>query len=177
MGASYPGWSWCTHGDALTRDPGLAPAPGMDLRSRDSRRSRIYALDPAIRSGTESESRPPSAGDVGYRLERPCRAEGALSMRAPEDVVEIGHFRIPTDHGAVRCARRTVFTHHEKLTSEPALAPAPGKGLRSRESRATRIYRLDPALTSVTYAWNRASFAGTSEASLRALFFALKAHF
>ena len=60
------------------------------------------------------------------------RAEGALSIVAPEDVVEIGHFRIPTDHGAVRCARRTVFTHYEKLTSEPALAPTPGKGPASR---------------------------------------------
>ena len=30
---------------------------------------------------------------VGCRLERPCRAEGALSMRAPEDVGRNQSFR------------------------------------------------------------------------------------
>ena len=76
-----------THHETLAREPALAPAPGTALRSRESRPRRIYPLDPEIGSVTDSESQSLSAGAVRCRLERPCRAEGALSMRAPEDVV------------------------------------------------------------------------------------------
>ena len=60
-------------------------------------------------------------------LEPSFRAEGALSMTAPEDVVEIGLYCIPTDHCGARCARRSCLTHQERLTRELGLAPAPGK--------------------------------------------------
>ena len=49
-------------------------------------------------------------------------------------------------HYGARCARRSLFTHRETLTREPALAPAPGKALRSRESRPSRNCAVDPAL-------------------------------
>ena len=89
-------------------------------------------------------------------LERPCRAEGALSMRGPGGrswISEFPGFRYRTV--AVSCARRTACTHHETLAREPALAPAPGMALRSRDSRPSRICAVDPAIGGRTHSESR----------------------
>ena len=93
-----------THHEKPTRVPAHPPAPGKALRSRESRASRIYAPDPAIGSVTHSESRLCCSG-VGCRLERLYRAEGALSMRAPEDVVG---FEDVQDSDTARWLRRAL---------------------------------------------------------------------
>ena len=103
-------------------------------------------------------------------------AEGALSMRAPESKVGIQTFRRREIHGAARCARRSCFTHRETVARELALAPAPGKGLRSAESRRSRIYRLELALGAASDTQSRASCAGVVWAASSVLV-APKAHF
>ncbi len=123
VAVSYARWSCLTHHEKLTRKPALAPAPGKALRSRESRPRRIYALNQAIRSGTQSESRTPSAGDVGCRLERPCRAEGALSMRAPEDVAGIRLYRIPTPTSG--CVVRWTAVLHPSREAHTRASPCP----------------------------------------------------
>ncbi len=72
------------------------------------------------------------------------RAEGALSIVAPENVVELKLSRVTTYHTC--CARRAAFTQYEKPPRELRLAPAPGEALRSRESRPSRICALNPAV-------------------------------
>ena len=76
--------------------------------------------------------------------------EGALPMRAPESVVGMQTFRRREIHDGTRCAKRSCFTHRETLTRELAVAPAPGKHLRSAEPRQSRIYRLQLTLSAAT---------------------------
>ena len=103
------------------------------------------------------------------------RAEGALSMRAPESIVGIQTFRRREIHGGARCARRSCFTHRETVVRELALAPAPGKVLRSVGVRASRIYRLELVLSAATDTQSRASSAGVVWAASSVLV-APKAH-
>ena len=179
VSASCTRRSLFTHRETLTREPALAPAPGTALRSRESRPRRICAVDLALGVATQNSIRNQLCwrwGATWTALERPYRAEGALSMRAPEDVVEIGLYCIPTDDGGTRCARRSWSTHRETVARELALAPAPGKHLRSAQSRRSRISALDPAIGGRTHTQSRASCAGVVWAA-SSLLFAPKAHF
>ena len=145
MAASCARRAAFTHHEKLTREPALAPAPGTALRSRESRASRICAVDPEIGSVTQSESRPPLMA-TWCRLERSYRAEGALSMRAPEDnqdIVEIG-LSLPARRSLWHAARWTDRVHpsrvaHERASDRPSTREHPAEfSVESQQDLCTR---------------------------------------